>query len=165
MTSRCMFHRSILTLRRQYNEEKNHETVADRVSGGTTLCRSPTKSRRALPRQERANRLRAIPRHFHYEFGRERCAAAHLAGDRQFCKFRVLVAGRQADRFHPASLFRFCWPTLANERRRSEEHTSEFQSPDHLVCRLLLEKKNKILDSETLHHYRVQLSKHSDDSA
>src|SRR5207244_5094827 len=28
-------------------------------------------------------------------------------------------------------------------RRRSEEHTSELQSPDHLVCRLLLEKKNK----------------------
>src|SRR5258708_21681218 len=27
------------------------------------------------------------------------------------------------------------------ERRRSEEHTSELQSPDHLVCRLLLEKK------------------------
>src|SRR5258708_31680538 len=26
---------------------------------------------------------------------------------------------------------------------RSEEHTFELQSPDHLVCRLLLEKKNK----------------------
>src|SRR5258708_25498193 len=26
-------------------------------------------------------------------------------------------------------------------RGRSEEHTSELQSPDHLVCRLLLEKK------------------------
>src|SRR5258708_23653752 len=26
-------------------------------------------------------------------------------------------------------------------RMRSEEHTSELQSPDHLVCRLLLEKK------------------------
>src|SRR5258708_20437826 len=26
---------------------------------------------------------------------------------------------------------------------RSEEHTSELQSPDHIVCRLLLEKKNK----------------------
>src|SRR5258708_28762503 len=26
-------------------------------------------------------------------------------------------------------------------RFRSEEHTSELQSPDHLVCRLLLEKK------------------------
>src|SRR5690348_17858208 len=28
-------------------------------------------------------------------------------------------------------------------RFRSEEHTSELQSPVHLVCRLLLEKKNK----------------------
>src|SRR5690348_17623400 len=28
---------------------------------------------------------------------------------------------------------------------RSEEHTSELQSPVHLVCRLLLEKKNKKL--------------------
>src|SRR5947208_12085818 len=27
--------------------------------------------------------------------------------------------------------------------RRSEEHTSELQSPDHLVCRLLLEKKKR----------------------
>src|SRR5438552_8199392 len=30
------------------------------------------------------------------------------------------------------------WPVSAP---RSEEHTSELQSPDHLVCRLLLEKK------------------------
>src|SRR5258708_18045564 len=30
---------------------------------------------------------------------------------------------------------------------RSEEHTSELQSPDHLVCRLLLEKKKQ-------QHYR-----------
>src|SRR5258708_22595357 len=28
---------------------------------------------------------------------------------------------------------------------RSEEHTSELQSPDHLVCRLLLEKKKSAL--------------------
>src|SRR5258708_39180738 len=28
------------------------------------------------------------------------------------------------------------------DQQRSEEHTSELQSPDHLVCRLLLEKKN-----------------------
>src|SRR5690554_4364978 len=33
---------------------------------------------------------------------------------------------------------------LADEMR-SEEHTSELQSRPHLVCRLLLEKKNKIL--------------------
>src|SRR5258708_21866010 len=31
----------------------------------------------------------------------------------------------------------------ANILKRSEEHTSELQSPDHLVCRLLLEKKKK----------------------
>src|SRR5947208_13315659 len=30
-------------------------------------------------------------------------------------------------------------------RTRSEEHTSELQSPDHLVCRLLLEKKKSII--------------------
>src|SRR5256885_9403601 len=31
---------------------------------------------------------------------------------------------------------------LRGEKRRSEEHTSELQSPCNLVCRLLLEKKN-----------------------
>src|SRR5438552_6780269 len=30
-----------------------------------------------------------------------------------------------------------------DQHSRSEEHTSELQSPDHLVCRLLLEKKKK----------------------
>src|SRR5258708_22031332 len=38
------------------------------------------------------------------------------------------------------------WPPAAGARAvglcRSEEHTSELQSPDHLVCRLLLEKNN-----------------------
>src|SRR5258708_18789231 len=34
---------------------------------------------------------------------------------------------------------------------RSEEHTSELQSPDHIVCRLLLEKKNT-RSSRTLLH-------------
>src|SRR5438045_4333169 len=38
----------------------------------------------------------------------------------------------------------FEWPTYADLRIpfRSEEHTSELQSLRHLVCRLLLEKKN-----------------------
>src|SRR5690625_6753728 len=39
-------------------------------------------------------------------------------------------------------------PEIGSDRetrpeRRSEEHTSELQSRGHLVCRLLLEKKNK----------------------
>src|SRR5258708_37891937 len=41
----------------------------------------------------------------------------------------------------------FVWPNAINSaatgQMRSEEHTSELQSPDHLVCRLLLEKKKK----------------------
>src|SRR5258708_20965854 len=45
-------------------------------------------------------------------------------------------------------LARIAWSVLAPARAdvfrsRSEEHTSELQSPDHLVCRLLLEKKKK----------------------
>src|SRR5258708_26981042 len=36
------------------------------------------------------------------------------------------------------------------EPGRSEEHTSELQSPDHLVCRLLLEKKNNEVLQPTL---------------
>src|SRR5690348_18021236 len=39
---------------------------------------------------------------------------------------------RRAGRSHSSYYFRY----------RSEEHTSELQSPVHLVCRLLLEKKN-----------------------
>src|SRR5574341_1326193 len=34
--------------------------------------------------------------------------------------------------------------------RRSEEHTSELQSPTNLVCRLLLEKKKKKKDTESM---------------
>src|SRR5258708_25799470 len=39
-----------------------------------------------------------------------------------------------------------CWTTTTapSRRSRSEEHTSELQSPDHLVCRLLLEKKKPL---------------------
>src|SRR5258708_21035742 len=38
---------------------------------------------------------------------------------------------------------------------RSEEHTSELQSPDHLVCRLLLEKKKTELGIAGLAAVRV----------
>src|SRR2546426_7638966 len=37
----------------------------------------------------------------------------------------------------------FAAPVLSYCNRRSEEHTSELQSPCNLVCRLLLEKKKK----------------------
>src|SRR4051794_41371048 len=40
---------------------------------------------------------------------------------------------------------------------RSEEHTSELQSPVHLVCRLLLEKKKTINNT---HHHQPTLTHH-----
>src|SRR5258708_12679461 len=40
---------------------------------------------------------------------------------------------------------------------RSEEHTSELQSPDHLVCRLLLEKKKTV----TYHATQTLVTHHS----
>src|SRR5258708_23049803 len=44
---------------------------------------------------------------------------------------------------------------------RSEEHTSELQSPDHLVCRLLLEKKKKNLNSYARYPYTPMLPSHN----
>src|SRR3990170_8156337 len=43
--------------------------------------------------------------------------------------------------------WRSAWRTTSRRswRTRSGEHTSELQSPDHLVCRLLLDKKNKFI--------------------
>src|SRR5258708_29924174 len=48
-------------------------------------------------------------------------------------------------------------PTLSTrpyESGRSEEHTSELQSPDHLVCRLLLEKKKHTNQHHLVIHKR-----------
>src|SRR6202451_2965198 len=41
-----------------------------------------------------------------------------------------------------ASIFSFKVATVKGLTKRSEEHTSELQSPEYLVCRLLLEKKS-----------------------
>src|SRR5258708_22486915 len=49
--------------------------------------------------------------------------------------------------YSEGSVMRSCFPAAFRlspfASWRSEEHTSELQSPDHLVCRLLLEKKKK----------------------
>src|SRR5258708_23603544 len=41
-----------------------------------------------------------------------------------------------------------CITISTDPLERSEEHTSELQSPDHLVCRLLLEKKKNSTDAQ-----------------
>src|SRR5437762_8161972 len=54
-------------------------------------------------------------------------------------------------------VFTFFVICFAPRSNRSEEHTSELQSPMYLVCRLLLEKKKnkngKILTSNIHHHF------------
>src|SRR5947208_11135655 len=57
---------------------------------------------------------------------------------------RMLLHARHAEARHHAA-HRHHEPIVALHALRSEEHTSELQSPDHLVCRLLLEKKKPFL--------------------
>src|SRR4051794_41740072 len=46
---------------------------------------------------------------------------------------------------------------LCARELRSEEHTSELQSPVHLVCRLLLEKKNQVELSLNVHTHATPI--------
>src|SRR5207244_13347178 len=50
---------------------------------------------------------------------------------------RTSLAGATARTRPPASTMQVCEMRSASRGSRSEEHTSELQSPDHLVCRLL----------------------------
>src|SRR5258708_34613412 len=62
----------------------------------------------------------------------------------------VVMSGAGGGVGSPFSGFQSCQGKTLNSgsrRRRSEEHTSELQSPDHLVCRLLLEKKKTLTTS------------------
>src|SRR3712207_7471000 len=68
--------------------------------------------------------------------------------ERPPCRAALVCPARPAARFAAAE---FDWPRTRLLRAahpaaglRSEEHTSELQSRQYLVCRLLLEKKKKI---------------------
>src|SRR2546429_5237099 len=52
-----------------------------------------------------------------------------------------LAVTRRLEGSRPGYYFR----AIREDQERSEEHTSELQSRLHLVCRLLLEKKKKVL--------------------
>src|SRR5688572_32092292 len=74
------------------------------------------------------------------------------AGHRAPIPPRRACCVRSTPRIFPSSS-RNCWPCRGGSR--SEEHTSELQSQSNLVCRLLLEKKNKkykLEQSDTLNH-------------
>src|SRR5256885_8329511 len=86
--------------------------------------------------------------------------------------FRSQTPSRQAGLKGPASLHRnnrnrfeecdpsqsFRSPSCVMCRARSEEHTSELQSPCNLVCRLLLEKKKNINNHEFIFSHLTLLA-------
>src|SRR5258707_5144019 len=82
----------------------------------TTLFRSPGSAAAALPFARRPT----------------------ISSARLTRTSRVVV---DSGRAIAASLILPFTPTLTRNRMRSEEHTSELQSRQYLVCRLLLEKK------------------------
>src|SRR5256885_10948358 len=67
---------------------------------------------------------------------------------------RVGVATRERSPLMPD------WQTLS-EQSRSEEHTSELQSPCNLVCRLLLEKKKRKCVANSTPKPRIPITLHS----
>src|SRR3712207_7089104 len=80
----------------------------------------------------------ALPIFLCSKIGTQRFSVVH---DAHPCRFRFIVFPKLL-RFlarHAIML----WGELAQPSLRSEEHTSELQSRQYLVCRLLLEKKKK----------------------
>src|SRR5437762_10303392 len=71
----------------------------------------------------------------------------------------IFCAVASARRIIYSSLSTSISPPFPKDGRRSEEHTSELQSPMYLVCRLLLEKKKNKLNPKLLQS--LQLFNHA----
>src|SRR5690625_6876161 len=98
---------------------------SDAVTGASGLTRSaPNRSRKAaVTRSVTASSLR-------------------VSGKRSYTS---MSGGRgESEATHSARTTRSIAASRDSRTSRSEEHTSELQSRGHLVCRLLLEKKNEI---------------------
>src|SRR5688500_19677557 len=89
--------------------------------------------------------LHSFPTRRSSDLEETRAAAEQLRGETDCASVRRFRAGEVpvklplfgvAERIHP--------PVLLTAQIRSEEHTSELQSPCKLVCRLLLEKKKQM---------------------
>src|SRR5438445_7810566 len=71
--------------------------------------------------------------------------------------FRSSLLGHRAGPGEAEDLIRCAQASTSDPRLRSEEHTSELQSRQYLVCRLLLEKKN-INRSNTSNTHKINTS-------
>src|SRR5256885_7734978 len=83
---------------------------------------------------------------------RSPCARAHARPDRRPTR----MAAGTGDGRHPLRFDSFPGQS-ARPRSRSEEHTSELQSPCNLVCRLLLEKKKTEICHQATHSFAAVL--------
>src|SRR5207244_8168637 len=88
--------------------------------------------------REVARRLRMLVHRRQFDADLEEEMQLHLELRQQ----EHLESGMTVDSARAAARRRFGNVTALREKR-SEEHTSELQSPDHLVCRLLLEEKKR----------------------
>src|SRR5438552_13886606 len=106
-------------------------------------------ARRDRPRHGAAERRRRAPAlrrpHPLQPAGLGRLLARGGAANPRRGGSRASARVEHARRRHGAALGEGPRAHRAGAPSRSEEHTSELQSPDHLVCRLLLEKKKMII--------------------
>src|SRR5690625_6187441 len=92
--------------------------------------------------------LHSFPTRRSSDLGRSAIASAWAAWS------TPAAPARSAERDSSRAASRGTWaPTTPPMSTRSEEHTSELQSRGHLVCRLLLDKKNKLTQSRHSYFY------------
>src|SRR5256885_5483064 len=88
-------------------------------------------------------------------------SSSHKSFSCSLSRYATASLGSKSSSFISRSISSSFDPLTArpkSSRRRSEEHTSELQSPCNLVCRLLLEKKkkiNSIAQPTALHHCHI----------
>src|SRR5437867_8965586 len=78
-----------------------------------------------------------------------------LASEARLASFVAIAKGDVSPQ-HWFLLGRSLTPVGGGAALRSEEHTSELQSPYDLVCRLLLEKKKKTTPSATVYKNSIE---------
>src|SRR5690606_40169905 len=97
----------------------------------------------ALKVRNTGDRPIQVGSHFHFF---EVNASLEFDREQAFGK-RLNIPATTALRFEPGDEKEVSLVPFQGKQRRSEEHTSELQSRENLVCRLLLEKKKKKIES------------------
>src|SRR6266850_98014 len=136
--------------RREQAEARHHERAGQKPEHGLVAAERHLQQRGA----ERRDGARAIRPERDRAADRPVVARSEDLGDRRRPRQRGHAIGRPEHDHHRRQ-------RSQTPHQRSEEHTSELQSPCNLVCRLLLEKKKKLNKKKTrepLIRYHVQFT-------